>query len=119
MWASWKWAFIKYFQTAGTVFEQSGHVTGTFKHGKDGDDSAVTLYEYFTFLEIVFDLFLDFHWLFSLLSRRTERKVVGGGTSHRVQLIRSSQDYMSANVFKYLLSLGKVKSHYCRTAWTA
>ena len=61
LWASWKWAFIKYFQTAGAVFEQSGHVTGTFKHGKDGDDSAVILYEYFTFLEIVFDLFLDFH----------------------------------------------------------
>jgi len=47
--ASWKWAFIKYFQIAGAVFEQRGQVMGTFEHGEEGDDSAATLYEYFIF----------------------------------------------------------------------
>ena len=49
LWVSWKWALIKYFQTAGAVFEQREHATGTFEHGEDGEDSAATLYKYFTF----------------------------------------------------------------------
>jgi hypothetical protein len=50
-WVSWKWAFIKYFQMAGVAFEQRGHALGTFEHGEDGEDLAVTLYEYFTFIK--------------------------------------------------------------------
>jgi len=39
---SWKWTFRKYFQTAGLLFGQRGHETGTLEHGEDGEDSAAT-----------------------------------------------------------------------------
>jgi len=50
LWASRKWAFKKYFQTAGEVLEQRGQVMGTFEQGEEADDSAATLYEYFIFI---------------------------------------------------------------------
>jgi hypothetical protein len=36
---------------AGAAFEQRGHAIGTFEQGEDGEDSAATLYEYFTFIK--------------------------------------------------------------------
>lgn len=40
---SWKWTLRKYFQTAGLLFGQRGHETGTLEHGEEGEDSAATL----------------------------------------------------------------------------
>jgi hypothetical protein len=41
---------MKYFQMAGAEFKQRGQLVGTLEHGEEGDDSAATLYEYFTFI---------------------------------------------------------------------
>ena len=43
LWDSWKWDFIKYFQTVGSAFEHKGQAIGTFEHGEAVEDSAATL----------------------------------------------------------------------------
>jgi hypothetical protein len=92
LWTSWKWPFIKYFQTAGEVFEQSRQVMGTFEQGEEVDDSAATLYEYFTFIWHSRDnVWLIFRLRLAPFPLAKKNSQKGGGRRHKPQ---SSVDWV-------------------------
>lgn len=92
----WKWTLRQYFQTAGLLFGQRGHKTGTLEHGEDREDSAAkskNIWPLWNNPLTMFGWFLGCHGLPCPLPRRIDIVAMDEGTSHTVPLTDQYQDH--------------------------